>query len=529
MSYYSLTPITSGNTTQPSAPSSVTAVAGNSMANVNFATVTGTSISYKVTSSPGSITATGSTSPIQVIGLTNGTAYTFTVEAVSQGLTSNPSSPSNAVTPSASAAGQTVPNQPTNVVATAGLASARVSFNAPANTGNSIISGYTVTSNPGGIIATGTASPITVTGLNANTSYTFSVTANNSVGSSIQSNASNAVTPFNVPSKPILEEAHIFGLAASILVSANSNSSPITHYTATINPGNIQFTSSYNPIVLSLQSAGTYSVSVTATNAAGTSLASDPITVVIAPLTSVVKAIDVDILNSSNQPFNSNPLINENTLISLGVNCPATVAWQGVTYPTVNVQGECWMKQDFRGVPSNFATLSPTSWLNTTQNDFGSWGYANVMTPDGSAGWATNAQNTVGTAAGYLYQWSAAMNGQTTERAQGACPTGWHVPSIIEFFYLWHVFGAPVALQTPNGGFQLDTSLLYNTLGQSQYIYRRNSGAFEVRGYVGSWGWSSNISTIDSSHVVTVDFEGDGVYASKMEKGYGFKLRCLKD
>jgi uncharacterized protein (TIGR02145 family) len=532
MSYYSLTPITSGNITQPSAPTSVTAVAGNSAASVNFASVTGVSVSYKVTSTPGSITATGSTSPIQMTGLTNGTSYTFTVEALSQGLSSNPSSPSNAVTPSTSAAGQTVPNQPTNIVATAGLVSASVSFNAPANTGNSIISGYTVTSNPGGIIATGTASPITVTGLTANTSYTFSVTANNSVGSSIQSTASNAVTPFNVPSQPILAEAHIFGLAASTLVSVNTNSSPITQYTATINPGNIQFTSSYNPLVLTLQSAGTYSVSVTATNAAGTSLASDPITVVIAPLTNVVKAIDVDILNSSNQPFNTNALINENTLISLGVNCPATVAWQGVTYPTVNVQGECWMKQDFRGVPSNFASISPTSWLNTTQNDVGSWGYANVMTPDGSAGWATSAQNTVGTAAGYLYQWSAAMNGQTTERAQGACPTGWHVPSVVELFYLWHVFGAPIATQVagvPGNSYSLNTTVLYNTMGHSQYIYRRDTGIFTVRGYLGAWSWSSNASTTATDSAFTADFENTALFAGVLKKSYALKLRCLKD
>lgn len=532
MSYYSLTPITSGNIAQPSAPSSVTAVAGNSAASVNFAAVTGVSVSYKVTSSPGSITATGSTSPIQVTGLTNGTSYTFTVEAVSQGLTSNPSSPSNAVTPSTGAAGQTVPNQPTNIVATAGLNSASVSFNAPANTGNSIISGYTVTSNPGGIIAIGTASPITVTGLTANTSYTFSVTANNSVGSSIQSTASNTVVPFNIPSKPILAEAHIFGLAASTLVSVNNNSSPITQYTATINPGNIQFTSSFNPLVLTLQSAGTYSVSVTATNAAGTSLPSDPITVVITPLTNVVKAIDVDILNSSNQPFNTNPLINENTLISLGVNCPSTVAWQGVTYPTVNVQGECWMKQDFRGVPSNFASISPTSWLNTTINDIGSWGYANVTTPNGSAGWATSAQNTIGTAAGYLYQWSAAMNGQTSERAQGACPTGWHVPSVVELFYLWHVFGAPIANQVagvPGNNYPLDTTVLYNTMGQSQYIYRHEAGDFRVRGYLGAWCWSSNASTTSTDSAFTADFENTALYAGGLKKSYGLKLRCLKD
>jgi hypothetical protein len=57
------------------------------------------SITYTATSSPGSITATGS-SPITVTGLTTGTAYTFTVKGTTNyGVTSAVSSASNSVTP----------------------------------------------------------------------------------------------------------------------------------------------------------------------------------------------------------------------------------------------------------------------------------------------------------------------------------------------------------------------------------------------------------------------------------------------
>jgi large repetitive protein len=57
------------------------------------------SITYTATSSPGSITATGS-SPITVTGLTTGTAYTFTVQGTTNyGVTSAVSSASNSVTP----------------------------------------------------------------------------------------------------------------------------------------------------------------------------------------------------------------------------------------------------------------------------------------------------------------------------------------------------------------------------------------------------------------------------------------------
>jgi hypothetical protein len=69
-----------------------------------------------------------------------------------------------------------------------------VSFSAPANNGGSAITGFTVTSSPAGGTATGASSPLTVTGLTASTSYTFTVTATNAIGTSPASAASSAVS-----------------------------------------------------------------------------------------------------------------------------------------------------------------------------------------------------------------------------------------------------------------------------------------------------------------------------------------------
>ena len=89
----------------------------------------------------------------------------------------------------------TVPGAPTNVVATTGNTTASVAFTAPTNNGGSVITGYTVRSNPGNITVTGSTSPITVTGLTNGTAYTFTVVATNAVGNSVASAASTSVTP----------------------------------------------------------------------------------------------------------------------------------------------------------------------------------------------------------------------------------------------------------------------------------------------------------------------------------------------
>jgi uncharacterized protein (TIGR02145 family) len=89
----------------------------------------------------------------------------------------------------------TVPGAPTSPIATAIYKQATVSFTAPASNGGTDITGYTVTSSPGGFSATGASSPLVVTGLTNGTAYTFTVVATNAVGNSSASSVSSAVIP----------------------------------------------------------------------------------------------------------------------------------------------------------------------------------------------------------------------------------------------------------------------------------------------------------------------------------------------
>lgn len=177
----------------PGAPTALVANGGNAQATVTFSTPTGGPIlSYMATSSPGGFTGTSATNSIPVTGLTNGVTYTFTVTATNALGTGPASAPSNSVTP---AVGATVPGAPTGATAVAGDTTASVSYTAPLTNGGSAILSYKVTSNPGGLQATGLSNPMPVSGLTNGTAYTFSVIATNAIGNSVASGNSNSVTP----------------------------------------------------------------------------------------------------------------------------------------------------------------------------------------------------------------------------------------------------------------------------------------------------------------------------------------------
>lgn len=142
---------------------------------------------------------------------------------------------------------------------------------------------------------------------------------------------------------------------------------------------------------------------------------------------------------TSGETFNNNSFC-VNNLISTSSCSGSVTGASGTVYPVVNINGQCWMTRNLNEVPSNFPT--PAAWLATTIQDIGQHGYYNTATPAGTAGWATTAPSADH---GRLYQWSAAMNGATQERAQGACPDGWHIPSDCEWRYLEHGIGMSIA------------------------------------------------------------------------------------
>ena len=182
----------------PSAPRNVTASTSSGSATASWdppadsrgsAVISYTATAYNSSNNAvGNCNVTAPTETCTVTGLSNGSAYTFKVTATNGIGTSIQSSESSPVTPS------TVPNAPTSVVASVGDASASVSFTAPVNNGGSSITEYIVYASNGST-SSGSSSPISISGLVNDTSYTFTVKAKNINGESLASAPSAAATP----------------------------------------------------------------------------------------------------------------------------------------------------------------------------------------------------------------------------------------------------------------------------------------------------------------------------------------------
>lgn len=165
-----------------------------------------------------------------------------------------------------------VPGAPTIGTATStGTTTATVAYTAPASNGGATITVYTATSSPGGV--TGTLSQagsgtITVSGLSGGTSYTFTVTATNSVGTSAASGSSNSIT-----TTPVIGQAFGGGFFAGQISTAGNG---IADYNLVVGPVSTAQTTNKQWKTANTTTAGTSSAVNGAANSAAMNNASHP-------------------------------------------------------------------------------------------------------------------------------------------------------------------------------------------------------------------------------------------------------------
>jgi hypothetical protein len=206
-----------------------------------------------------------------VKGLTNGTAYTFTVtpsNSLGNGPTSSPTEP---VTP-----GPTVPDAPTMLSAVPSGGKMILSWTAPASNGGHPITGYNVVTvnNPGFFCSTNSTLSCEVEGLTEGVGYSFRVRASNMLGTG----PASAVTPVTiagkVPGAPSATTPTVLVVGVSVSWNAPSTigTTPISGYFVRSNQDTLSFcqTNGTRTCTISpLAPGSTHTFSVRAINSVG--------------------------------------------------------------------------------------------------------------------------------------------------------------------------------------------------------------------------------------------------------------------
>jgi titin len=267
-------PGTPSNLAMVSGPSSI--VASWTAPSSGGSTITDYIIEYSTDNSAWVIFSDGlSTSASTTIsGLANGTAYYVRVSAV------NAAGSGTAVTSATTSTPRTTPNAPSVMSIAADDSELSVRFTAGA-TGGSAITAYQYSINGGStwVAASGTSSPIAISGLVNGTRYQVALRAVNSVGSGAASNVI-ASTPRTTPGAPSIGSITAGANQATVTFSlANNGGSPITNYEYRVSSGSWTpwetAAASTSPLIIgNLINGTTYDVQIRAVNAAGSGTAS---------------------------------------------------------------------------------------------------------------------------------------------------------------------------------------------------------------------------------------------------------------
>jgi uncharacterized protein (TIGR02145 family) len=207
---------------------------------------------------------------------------------------------------------------------------------------------------------------------------------------------------------------------------------------------------------------------------------------------------------------------------TLAAPCPEipTVTYEGVTYNTVQIDDQCWLKENL-----NVGTMVRSDSAANDQLDNGiieKYCYDN------------NEANC--DKYGGLYQWDEAMKYTTTEGARGICPPGWHIPTMSEFETLSHSVSGlknPILERGQNNKDDDRTNLSGFSALFTGYRSKDN-GTFSGIGKYTLW-----FSSTEGGYFVDNRYRDAATRLLRYDdyvidyivysKKYGYNIRCLKD
>lgn len=197
-------------------------------------------------------------------------------------------------------------------------------------------------------------------------------------------------------------------------------------------------------------------------------------------------------------------------------------------YETIQIGDQCWFAENLR---HNNGCLS-ISGVSGEDTGWCRWSFSGKKK------------------AGISYQWSAAINGETAEGAQGLCPSGWHLPKKSELEALVAYVNSNPANRCNSINNFIGKSLASNhdwpisssncAIGNNQQT--NNSSGFNAlsTGFfqninagvsTGFYFWTSSQHESDpsKSYVFSASYSSYSPYFYADKKNYAFFIRCIKD
>jgi uncharacterized protein (TIGR02145 family) len=228
------------------------------------------------------------------------------------------------------------------------------------------------------------------------------------------------------------------------------------------------------------------------------------------------------------------PETNKSYIFQFATNIPclgnATVEYDGMIYNTIQIYGQCWLKQNM-----NVGTGIPGPQEMTDNGIIEKYCY--------------NDQSDSCSHYGGLYQWDEAMQYSGVPGARGICPPGWHIPTDEEWKVLygsvdsqfgigdplwdsygqWISFDAGKNLKSAKGWASDYGTDLFGFTALPSGRRDMNVGTFNDIP-INAYFWSSDSMASNTAWTRSLHWNSDGIMRSYgMQKTNGYCVRCIQD
>lgn len=210
-------------------------------------------------------------------------------------------------------------------------------------------------------------------------------------------------------------------------------------------------------------------------------------------------------------------------IISIKIQSQVATDYNGNVYETVTIGNQIWMAENLR--TTHYADGTPIE--DGTEFDFYPYNVAMDASDSTKYFFYYDNDSTYAEEFGCLYNWFAAMNGTKDSYTnpsgiQGVCPSGWHIPSVLEWEELEDFVSDNSATQLLDGG---STGFNARFGGYRQDMENLFSGMNERGAYI------SAASDPDPAYTFLFTFTSDptdvGFWSHRKTTGYS--VRCIKN